>query len=125
MHENEIAKSVVQCALDVHRALGPGLLESTYQACLAYELNKADLSVKTESAVPVIYKEVKLECGYSIDIWIERKVILEIKSVAALNDVHLAQILTYLKLTGNRLGFLLNFTVSRIKYGIRRVVNNL
>lgn len=125
MNENEIAKSVVQCALDVHRALGPGLLESTYQACLAYELNKADLSVKTESAVPVIYKEVKLECGYSIDIWIERKVILEIKSVAALNDVHLAQILTYHKLTGNRLGFLLNFTVSRIKYGIRRVVNNL
>jgi GxxExxY protein len=123
--ENEIGRKVVNCALNVHRNLGPGLLESTYQACLAYELRMAGLSVQMETALPVIYQEVKLECGYRLDLWVENKVIIEVKSVGALNDVHLAQILTYLKLSNNRLGFLLNFNVSRIKNGIRRVVNNL
>jgi GxxExxY protein len=123
--ENEIGRKVVNCALNVHRNLGPGLLESTYQACLAYELRMAGLSVQMETALPVIYQEVKLECGYRLDLLVENKVIIEVKSVGALNDVHLAQILTYLKLSNNRLGFLLNFNVSRIKNGIRRVVNNL
>jgi len=125
MTENEIGREIVNCALSVHKHLGPGLLESTYQACLEYELHKAGFFVKKETALPVIYQDVKLDCGYRIDLWINNKVIIEIKSVDSLNDVHLAQILTYLKLTDNRLGFLMNFNVSRIKYGIRRVMNNL
>ncbi|MFO7846104.1 MAG: GxxExxY protein [Balneolaceae bacterium] len=125
MTENEIGKEIVNCALTVHRKLGPGLLESTYQACLDYELQKAGLSVQTERALPVIYDDVKLNCGYRIDLWVNRKVIIEIKAVGALNDIHLAQILTYLKLSENHLGYLINFNVARIKNGIRRVVNNL
>jgi len=101
------------------------LLESTYQACLAYEIQKRGLLTDTEAALPVVYKDVKLNCGYRIDIWVERKVVIEIKAVDALNDVHLAQILTYLKLTDNRLGYLINFNVKRVKNGIRRIVNNL
>jgi len=125
MTENEIGKEIVNCALTVHKNLGPGLLESTYQACLAYELQKTGLNVQTERALPVIYDNVKLNCGYRIDLWVNAKVIVEMKAVDALNDIHLAQILTYLKLTDNRLGFLINFNVARIKDGIRRVVNNL
>jgi GxxExxY protein len=125
MTENEIGKEIVNCALTVHKNLGPGLLESTYQACLAYELQKTGLNVQTERALPVIYEDVKLNCGYRIDLWVNTKVIVEIKAVDALNDIHLAQILTYLKLTDNRLGFLINFNVARIKDGIRRVVNKL
>jgi len=125
MTENEIGKEIVNSALTVHKQLGPGLLESTYQACLEYELNKAGFFVKKQSALPVIYQDVKLDCGYRIDLWINHKVIIEIKSVDSLNDVHMAQILTYLKLTENKLGYLINFNVSKIKHGIRRVVNNL
>lgn len=125
MTENEIGREIVNCAFNVHKNLGPGLLESTYQACLAYELHVAGLSVKKETPLPVIYQDVKLECGYRIDLWVNHKVIIEIKAVDALNDIHLAQILTYLKLTDNHLGFLINFNVHRIKNGIRRVVNNL
>jgi GxxExxY protein len=125
MTENEIGTEIINSAISVHKNLGPGLLESTYQACLEYELNKAGFFVKKETALPVIYQDVKLDCGYRIDLWINNKVIIEIKSVDSLNDIHLAQILTYLKLTDNRLGYLINFNVSKIKYGIRRVVNNL
>ena len=125
MTENDIGREIVNSALTVHKNLGPGLLESTYQACLAHELFEAGLSVQKEAALPVIYKDVKLECGYRLDLWVNNKVVIEIKVVDALNDIHLAQILTYLKLTDNRLGFLINFNVSRIKHGIRRVVNNL
>jgi len=125
MNENEIGKIIVDCALRVHKALGPGLLESTYEACLLYELKEAGLKVESQKALPVIYKEVKLECGYRIDLLVENKVVIEIKSVDALNDVHLAQLLTYLKLSGNRLGYLINFNVSLLKSGIKRVVNNL
>jgi len=125
MTENEIGKEIVNCALTVHKNLGPGLLESTYQACLAYELQKTGLNIQSERALPVIYDDVKLNCGYRIDLWVNAKVIIEIKAVDALNDIHLAQILTYLKLTDNRLGFLINFNVARIKDGIRRVVNRL
>ena len=125
MTENEIGSIIVDSAFAVHSNLGPGLLESTYQACLAFEIQKRGLLTDTEAALPVIYEDVKLNCGYRIDIWVERKVAIEIKAVEALNDVHLAQILTYLKLTDNRLGFLINFNVAKIKNGIRRVVNNL
>lgn len=125
MTENEIGKIVVDCAYRVHQELGPGLLESTYEECLKYELAQAGLTVEQQKALPVVYKEVRLECGYRVDLLIEKKVVIEIKSVEALNDVHLAQILTYLKLSDCRLGYLVNFNVALIKNGIRRVVNNL
>jgi len=125
MSEDEIGKAIVNCSLKVHRELGPGLLESTYEACLAYELQQSGLDVRVQKPLPVVYKEVKLDCGYRIDLLIENKVVIEIKSVEALNDVHLAQILTYLKLSGCKLGFLINFNVALIKNGIRRVVNGL
>jgi len=125
MTENEIGSVVVNCALSVHKTLGPGLLESTYEACLLFELREAGLRVEAQKALPVVYKDVKLECGYRIDLLVGNKVVIEIKSVEALNDVHLAQVLTYLKLSGNKLGFLINFNVKLLKEGIKRVVNNL
>lgn len=125
MTENEIGGKIVRAAIQVHRNTGPGLLESTYQACLKYELRKSGLFTEKEVALPVIYDEVKLECGYRIDLWIERKVVIEVKSIEAVNDIHMAQILTYLKLSDNKLGYLLNFNVPLMKDGIRRVVNNL
>jgi GxxExxY protein len=125
LSENEIGGIIVDRALRVHRELGPGLLESTYEACLCHELREAGLDVEVQKALPVVYKSVKLDCGYRIDVLVEKKVVVEIKSVEALNDVHLAQILTYLKLSECRLGSLINFNVRRIKEGIRRVVNQL
>lgn len=125
MTENEISKIVFDCALNVHKSLGPGLLESAYEECLYYELKKFDLLVQKQMPLPLIYEDVKLEIGYRVDLIIENKVILEIKSVEALNDIHLAQILTYLKLSDCKLGMLINFNVVLIKDGIRRVVNNL
>ncbi len=125
MTENEISKIVVESALKVHKTLGPGLLESSYEECLFYELKKGDLKVEKQKPLPLIYEDVKLEIGYRIDLLIENKVIVEIKSVDALNDVHLAQILTYLKLSDCKLGLLINFNVALIKHGIKRVVNNL
>ena len=101
------------------------MLESAYEACLCYELRDAGLHVDVQKALPVVYKDVKLDCGYRIDLLVESKVIIEVKAVDGLNDVHLAQILTYLKLSDCKLGFLINFNVKRIKEGIRRVVNNL
>ncbi|TVQ01436.1 MAG: GxxExxY protein [Balneolaceae bacterium] len=125
MTENEIGKVIVNCALTVHKNLGPGLLENTYQACLLYELNESGLAVHDQAVLPVNYKGVSLDVGYRIDLWVNRKVVIELKAVKELKDLHLAQILTYLKLTDNRLGYLINFNVPRIKQGIRRVVNNL
>jgi GxxExxY protein len=125
MTENEISKIIFNCALKVHKALDPGLLESSYEECMYYELNKSGLRVQKQKALPLIYEEVKLEIGYRIDLFVEGKVIIEIKAVEALNDVHLAQILTYLKLSNCKLGMLINFNVSLIKNGIRRVANNL
>jgi len=125
MTENEIGKVIVNCALTVHKNLGPGLLENTYQACLLYELNESGLTVHDQAVLPVNYKGVSLDVGYRIDLWVNRKVVIELKAVKELKDLHLAQILTYLKLTDNRLGYLINFNVPRIKQGIRRVVNNL
>lgn len=125
MTENELSKIVFDSALKVHQALGPGLLESAYEECLFYELKKLGLNVLKQKPLPLIYEDVKLEIGYRIDIIIENKLILEIKSVKTLNDVHFAQLLTYLKLTNCKLGMLINFNVTLIKNGIKRVVNNL
>jgi GxxExxY protein len=123
MTENEIAKIVFESALKVHRSLGPGLLESAYEECLFYELKKLNLSVEKQKALPLIYEEVKLDVGYRIDLIVENKFIIEIKSVVALNEVHLAQLLTYLKLSNCKLGLLINFNVKLLKEGVRRVVN--
>jgi len=123
--ENQLSKIIFDCALKVHRSLGPGLLESSYEECMFYELGKLGLRVVKQKALPLIYEEVKLEIGYRVDLLVENKVIIEVKSVEALNDIHLAQVLTYLKLSGCKLGLLINFNVTMIKNGIRRVVNNL
>jgi GxxExxY protein len=125
MTENEISNIVIGCALRVHSALGPGLLESSYAACLHYELMQSGLFVEAQKPLPLVYHTVKLECGYRIDLMVERKLIIEVKSVEALNDIHLAQVLTYLKLADCRLGLLINFNVLRLKDGIKRVVNKL
>ena len=125
MTENELSKIVFDCALKVHQNLGPGLLESAYEECLFYELKKTGVEVQKQKSLPLIYEDVKLDIGYRIDSIIENKLILEIKSVEMLNDVHFAQLLTYLKLTDCKLGMLINFNVTLIKNGIKRVVNNL
>jgi GxxExxY protein len=118
-----IAKKVLDCSFTVHSALGPGLLESAYQKCLLYELQQAGLFVEEEKPVPLIYKGVHLDCGYRIDILVERdKLIIENKAVSELTDIHLAQILSYMKLSNISLGFLLNFNVRSLKNGIKRVV---
>lgn len=121
---NDITGIIINCAMKVHTELGPGLLESVYQECFFYELKKEGLKVEKEKPLPVIYHEVKLECGFRIDLLVENKVVIELKAVESLNDVHMAQILTYLKLTENEVGLLINFNVARLKYGIKRVVNN-
>ncbi len=123
MTENEISKIVFDCALKVHQALGPGLLESAYEECLFYELRQLDLIVEKQKPLPLIYKEVKLDIGYRVDLFIEKKFIVEIKSVESLNDIHLAQLLTYLRLSDCKLGFLINFNVKLLKDGIKRVIN--
>ena len=121
--EDEISKIVFEAALKVHKTLGPGLLESAYEECLFYELKKYDLVVEKQKPLPLIYEEVKLDIGYRLDIIIENKFIVEIKSVEALNDVHLAQLLTYLKLSDCKLGLFITFNVKLLKEGVRRVIN--
>lgn len=123
MTENEISKKVLGCAIEVHKQLGPGLLESAYQECLYYELREKGLKVRKEVPMPITYKEVKLDHGYRIDLLVEEKIVIEIKTVEALNDVHTAQVLTYLKLGNYKLGLLLNFHVSVLKNGIKRIIN--
>lgn len=123
MTEDEISRIVFDSALKVHKALGPGLLESSYEECLFYELKKCGLKVEKQKPLPLIYEEVKLEVGYRIDIIIEDKFIVEVKSVEALNEVHLAQLLTYLKFSDCKLGLLINFNVKLLKNGVRRVIN--
>ena len=118
----ELTQKVIGCAMKVHSALGPGLLESAYQECLFFELVKAGLFVEKQKPMPLVYSEVKLECGYRVDLMVERRLILEIKSVEAINDIHLAQVLTYLKLADCRLGLIMNFNVLHLRDGIRRVV---
>jgi GxxExxY protein len=125
MTENELSNRIIGAAIKVHTSLGPGLLESAYQECLYYVLKKEGLIVEKEMPMPLVFEEVKLECGYRIDLLVERKVVIEVKSVDALNDVHLAQVLTYLKLGNYRLGLLINFNVGSLKLGIRRVANGI
>jgi GxxExxY protein len=125
MHENEIGSMIVNAAYDVHVRIGPGLLESAYQKCLIYELRRSGLSMMHEVQLPVRYRGVEMECHYRLDLLVENKVIVEVKAVDGLLDIHTAQLLTYLKLTGCRLGYLINFNVPKIKYGIKRVANGL
>ena len=123
--ENEIATKIIGCAINVHSALGPGLLESAYKECLYYELNQNGLYVEKEKPMPLVFKEVKLNCGYRIDLLVENKIVIEIKAVEGLNNVHLAQTLAYLKLGNYKLGLLMNFNTFRLKDGLKRVVNQL
>ena len=125
MHENEISGNIIDCSFKVHTTLGPGLLESVYQAALAYELRRRGLKVITELPIPVIYEEVKLELGFRADLLVENKVIVETKSIEALAPIHGKVLLTYLRLADKKLGLLINFNVELIKNGIKRVVNNL
>ena len=123
--ENRIARQIYFCALKVHKTLGPGLLESAYEECLYYEVKKEGLLVEKQKALPLIYEDIRLEVGYRIDLLVENCVIVEIKAVEALNDVHTAQLLTYLKLTNCKLGLLINFNVALIKTGVKRLANGL
>lgn len=125
MNENEISNKVIGIAIDIHNALGPGLLESAYKECLYYRLVKEGLFAEKEKPMPLVFEEVKLECGYRIDILVEKKLVIEIKSVEALNEVHFAQTLTYMKIGGYKLGLLLNFNVTHLKEGIRRIANRI
>lgn len=121
--ENELSRIILGCAIEVHKQLGPGLLESAYQECLNYELLKSGLDVVKEKPMPIIYKDVKLDHGYRIDLLVNNKVVIEIKTVEQFTDVHTAQVLTYLKLGNYKLGLLLNFYVTTLKNGIKRVIN--
>ncbi len=125
MKENELSHIVIGLAIEVHNSLGAGLLESAYQECLYYKLRKEGFKVEKEKAMPLVFEEVKLDCGYRIDLLVEDKLVIEIKSVEAINDIHLAQTLTYLKLGNFKLGLLINFNVTLLKHGIKRIVNGL
>ena len=120
-----VASDIVDCAIKVHRALGPGLLESSYQQCHAYELRKRGRDVKTEVKLPIVYEDQNIDAGYRIDTWVDELIIVENKAVESLLPIHQAQLLTYLKLSGCKIGFLLNWNVKLMKNGIRRVVYNL
>ena len=120
----EITDKIIGCAIEVHRELGPGLLESSYENCLKYLLLKEGLDVRSQVGLTLKFHDVNLEIGYRIDLLVENKIILEIKSVDNLNDIHLAQILTYMKLSKSKLGYLMNFNVTLMKDGLRRVVNS-
>ncbi len=125
MHENDISYQIIGAAIDIHKNIGPGLLESAYENALAYDLKTLGFNVKQQLAMPFIYKEVKQEIGYRIDLLIDNKVIVEVKAVEALAPVHYAQVLTYLKLSDIKLGLLINFNARLLKDNIHRVVNKL
>jgi GxxExxY protein len=119
---NKITEQIIGAAIDVHRALGPGLLESTYEECIAFELMERGLNVERQKELPVTYKGVRLDCGYRIDLLVEGKVIVELKAVESLQPIHEAQVLTYLKLSGHKVALLINFNVKILKDGVRRLV---
>jgi len=121
---NAITEQIIGAAMDVHRVIGPGLLESAYEACLAFELRARGFRVEQQKPLPVVYKQVKLDCGYRLDMVVNDLVIVEIKAVEKLNAVHEAQLLSYLRLLSCRVGLLLNFHCTMLKHGIRRVVND-
>ena len=122
MEINKITEIIIGCAIEVHRQLGPGLLESTYEACVFYELVKTGLVVERQLPMPLIYKEIHLEQGYRLDLLVEKKVVVEIKMVEAIADVHVAQTLTYLKLSGAEVGLIINFNVLKLTAGIKRLI---
>ncbi len=123
MQLNDISKKIIGAAIEVHKALGPGLLESAYQECLYFELVNKGLNVRKEVPRPIVYKDVKLDHGYRIDLLVEEQVVVELKTVEFLTDVHFAQTLTYLKLGNYKLGLLINFNVTLLKDGIKRIIN--
>lgn len=125
MNDKDLSYRIIGCALKVHSELGPGLLESAYEQCLLYELIKSGLRVEKQKALPLIYHDIRLDAGYRIDLLIEGTIIVEVKAVEGLNEVHLAQLITYLKLSGCKIGLLINFNVASLKSGIKRVVNKL
>ncbi len=120
MEINQITEKIIGCAIEVHKHLGPGLLESAYEECLHYELINSGLNVKKQLALPLVYKEIKLDAGYRIDLLVENNVIVEIKSVEAIVEIHKAQLMTYMKLANKKVGLLMNFNVTRLKDGIVR-----
>ena len=122
MRFDDLSNRVLGCALEVHRELGPGLLESTYEQCLAYELNRAKIPFKLQVELPVEYKQIKLDCGYRMDLFVDDRLIVELKSVDQLLKIHEAQILTYMKLAKVKVGLLINFNVEVLRNGIRRFV---
>ena len=121
--ESELTSKVIKSAIQVHQALGPGLLESAYRECLFFELNSIHLNVEKEKPMPIIYKDVKLDHGYRMDLLVENKLVVEIKTVENFTDVHFAQVLTYLRLGNYRLGLLINFQVTMLKNGLKRIIN--
>ena len=124
-HENkysDLTSKIIGCAIEVHKILGPGLLESAYEECFAYELRNAGLQIEQQKTLPVMYKDINLDCGYRIDILVEDTIIVELKSVDAINPVHEAQILTYLKFSGKKIGLLINFNVTLLKNGLKRFI---
>jgi GxxExxY protein len=125
MEYDEITEKVIGAAIAVHNALGPGLLEEVYKNCLFYKLQKMGLSVAKEKPIPVVFEDVTFDCGYRLDLLVEHSVVVELKSVKNIDDIHLAQLLTYMKLGGYKLGLLINFNVKILKEGIKRVVNGL
>jgi GxxExxY protein len=125
MTENEISAIIVDCCYKIHTSLGPGLLESVYEELLTYEIRKSGLMIRRQQGIPVVYDDVRMDLGFRADIIVEDKVIIEIKSVEAIAPVHQKQLLTYLRITGLKLGLLVNFNEALIKNGIQRIVNNL
>jgi GxxExxY protein len=121
MDVNDLTHEVLGCAFEVHTALGPGLLESAYKECLYYELTLRGIFVEKEKAMPLVFKEVKLNCGYRIDLFVEKKLVVELKSVDAIHDVHMAQVLTYMRFSNTKIGLLLNFNVVSLKTRIKRL----
>lgn len=122
MTEDQISKIILDCAFKIHKTLGPGLLEKAYRECLAYEINKYGLEVEVEKSIPLIYENIKMDCGYRIDLLIDKKVVIELKSVDGFSEVHIAQTLTYMRLSGCKLGMLLNFNTKMLRDGIKRLV---
>ncbi len=125
MNENSLSNTIIGAAIEVHKQLGPGLLESVYEECLAYELSQIQIPFERQKPISVVYKNVRLDCGFKIDLLVDKVVLVELKAIDALAPIHDAQLLTYLKLTNCKLGLLLNFNVLRLRNGIRRLVLNL
>ncbi|MCX6276004.1 MAG: GxxExxY protein [Bacteroidetes bacterium] len=122
LYHKEITEKIIGAAIEVHRILGPGLLESAYEECLNYELANSELRVQRQKILPLVYKEARLDASYRIDLLVENKIILELKAVESINDIHRAQLITYLKLSGCSVGLLLNFNVSKLTDGLQRLV---